>query len=43
MGTRQNTDRSRVYRGEPALNCRAWITFYHLDSHRIFEREMIGQ
>ena len=29
-----------VYRGEPALSCRAWITFHHLDGHRIFDREM---
>ena len=25
---------------EPALNCRAWITFHHLDGHRVFDREM---
>src|SRR5574341_169135 len=27
-----------VYRGEPALSCRAWITFHHLDGHRVFDR-----
>ncbi len=31
---------SWVYRGEPALACRAWITFHHFDGHRIFDREM---
>ena len=29
-----------VYDGEPALSCRAWITFHHLDGHRVFNREM---
>jgi hypothetical protein len=29
-----------VYHGEPALTCQAWITFYHLDGHRVFDREM---
>lgn len=29
-----------VYRGEPALACRAWITFHHLEGHRVFNREM---
>lgn len=29
-----------VYHGEPALACRAWITFHHLDGQRVFDREM---
>lgn len=29
-----------VYSGEPAMACRAWITFYHLEGHRVFDREM---
>ena len=29
-----------VYHGEPALTCRAWITFHHLDGQRVFDREM---
>lgn len=29
-----------VYHGEPALACRAWITFHHMDGHRVFDREM---
>jgi hypothetical protein len=29
-----------VYHGEPALSCRAWITFHDLDGHRVFDREM---
>ena len=32
---------SWVYNGEPAMACRAWITFhYHLDGHLVFHREM---
>lgn len=30
-----------VYDREPALSCRGWITFHHLDGHRVFDREMI--
>jgi hypothetical protein len=30
-----------VYHGEPALSCRAWITFHHLDGQRVFDREMV--
>ena len=29
-----------VYSGEPAMACRAWITFYHLEGHRVYDREM---
>lgn len=29
-----------VYDREPALACRAWITFHHLDGRRVFDREM---
>lgn len=29
-----------VYHGEPALACRSWITFHHLDAKRVFDREM---
>ncbi len=29
-----------VYNREPAMDCHAWITFYHLDGHRLFAREM---
>ncbi len=32
-----------VYHGEPALACRAWITFHHLDGQRIFDREMVAR
>ena len=31
---------SWVYDRDPALSCRAWITFHHLDGHRVFDREM---
>ncbi len=32
-----------VYHGEPALSCRAWITFHHLDGQRVFDREMVAR
>jgi hypothetical protein len=32
-----------VYHGEPALTCRAWITFHHLDGQRLFDREMVAR
>lgn len=31
---------SWVYDRDPALNCRAWITFYRFDGHRVFDEEM---
>lgn len=34
---------SRVYHGEPALTCRAWITFYDLEGNRIFENDMVAR
>jgi hypothetical protein len=32
-----------VYDGEPALACRAWISFYHLNGQRLFDREMVAR
>jgi hypothetical protein len=32
-----------VYQGEPALTCKAWITFHHLDGKKIFDRDMIAR
>ncbi len=33
-----------VFNGEPALNCRAWITFHHFpDGHRVFDRAMTAR
>lgn len=32
-----------VYHGEPALTCRAWITFHHLDGQRVFDRDMVAR
>ena len=29
-----------VYNRESAQSCRAWITFYHLDGNRVYDREM---
>ncbi len=34
---------SWVYDGEPALSCSAWISFYHLDGHQVFSREMTAR
>lgn len=30
-----------VYDGEPALGCRGWITFHHLDGRKVYDREML--
>jgi hypothetical protein len=29
-----------VYNREPALTCKAWVSFYHLDGYRVYDREM---
>lgn len=32
-----------VYQGEPALACRGWITFHHIDGQRVFDRQMVAR
>lgn len=34
---------SWVYQGEPALMCKAWISFHHLDGYKVYDREMVGK
>ena len=32
-----------VYDREPALSCAAWITFFHLEGHKVYDRDMVAR
>jgi len=34
---------SLFYDADAAHSCAAWLTFYHLDGHKVFDREMAGR
>jgi len=34
---------SLFYDAEMALSCAAWLTFHHLDGHRVFDREIVAR